>query len=44
MSSRSLLFKQLPKDIRRNERCDNSYVNQNYIWIYEVNYAPAISI
>lgn len=44
MSSRSSLSKQLPKDIRRNERCDNIFVNQNYIWIYEVNYSPAISI
>lgn len=36
ISSRSLLSKQLPKDIRRNEGCDDIFVNQNYIWIYEV--------
>lgn len=26
----------MPKDIRRNEGCDDIFVNQNYIWIYEV--------
>lgn len=29
---KNLFSKQLPKFLRRNEGCDDTYVNENYVW------------